>query len=514
MLTTNGHGIFAVFGFVIFFLQRTNAQSYLAIDWSQRTWGPDGLWNALTVNVDGLKNSTPIETQQVQVDLFPGSTWSTFIPYKVTCNPLQTLCDKGETWSPTYDRGTDPVIEQDFSMGIDYQPDSTDNTTNTHFAGHVLAKAITLGGQTVYQANLVSYGIGGSPTGRDIVTYPNGVEADPPLGLLALDTGPNDKSMEIHVANNATNSSAGYASAWIPAGYLYNQSIIPSYSYGLHIGSAAFDYPGSLYFGGYDKGRVIGPYTTYSSQNPALLDIEIGVETGGSPFSFQNKTGLLLSDSINQKINVEIVPHSPSLYLPPQTCEGLVKVLPIYFDQVSKYYLWNTSDPLYQEVISSPSYLSFIFPPAPGDLDNINIKIPFALLNLTLTSPIVSSPVQYFPCQPTIPNADNGVRYALGRAFLLSSAGTPIRTSDGLLKLPVQVTRTQEWALKARILQTTLPILTFTMAQRRITLLSHGQIIGHLFHRLLQHRTLQHLLRQTARPKANHIKPKAYPQPL
>lgn len=418
MLTTNGHGIFASLGFVVLFSHHTVAQSYLAIDWSQRTYGPDGPWNALSVKVGGLKNSTPIETQQVQVDLYPGSTWHTFLPYNVTCNPLKMLCDKGKTWSPTYDRGTDPVVEQDFSMGIDYQPDFTDVTSNTHYAGHILAQAITLGGQTVYQADLVSYGIGATPAGQNIVTYPNGVKTDPPLGLLALNTGTNNKVTELHVAHSAANVSAGYASAWIPAGYLYNQSIIPSYSYGLHIGSAAFNYSGSLYLGGYDKGRVIGPYTTYSSQGPTLLDIGIGVETGGSPFPFQNKTGLLSSDGIDQKINVEIVPHSPSLYLPPQTCEGLVKVLPIYFDQVTKYYLWNTSDPLYQEVISSPSYLSFVFPPAPGDLDNVTIKIPFALLNLTLSSPIVSSPVQYFPCQSTIPTSDDSIRYALGRAFM------------------------------------------------------------------------------------------------
>jgi hypothetical protein len=418
MLANKRNGIFANFGFVTFFIQRNVAQSYVAIDWSGRTYGPDGPWNALSVNVGGLRNSTPIATQQVQVDLYPGSISSTFLPYNVTCDPTKNLCDHGVTWSPTYDRGMDPVSEQDFSMGIDYQPSFDDNTTNTYFRGHLLDQAITLGGQTVYQANLVSYGIGALPAGQNVVTYPNGVKADPPLGLLALNAGTNDKSVETHVEHSATNVSAGYASAWIPAGYLHNQSVIPSYSYGLHIGSAALDYPGSLYLGGYDKGRLIGPYTTYSSQNPTLLDIEIGVETGGSPFSFQNKTGLLLSDGDNPKINVEIIPHSPSLYLPPQTCESLVKVLPVYFDQVTKYYLWNTSDPLYQEVVGSPAYLSFVFPPAPGALDNVNIKIPFALLNLTLTSPIVSSPVQYFPCQPTIPNSNTGIRFALGRAFL------------------------------------------------------------------------------------------------
>lgn len=410
MLEMDGHGIFVSFAFVAFFFQRTNAQSYLAIDWSERTYGPDGPWNALSVHVGGIQNSTPIATQQVQIDLYPGSSSETYLPYNVTCDSTKTLCDSGRTWSPTYDPGTDPVTGKGFEFD--------DKTSNTYFKGPTVGQAITLGGQTVYQANLVSFEIGATPLGQNIVTYPNGVKAYPPLGLLALDAGTMDKAYQTSVVRRTTSPSIDSSSVWIPGGYLYNQGVIPSYSWGLHMGSAALDYPGSLVLGGYDKGRLIGPYTTFGSQYPTLLDIGIGVETGGSPFAFQNKTGLLSSDNEDSRINVAIVPHSPSLYLPPHACEAITKDLPVYFDQVTKYYLWNTSDPLYQEVVSSPSYLSFVFPPASGDSDNVNIKIPFALLNLTLTSPIVSSPVQYFPCQPVEPNGTNGLRYALGRAFL------------------------------------------------------------------------------------------------
>lgn len=407
MLKINGYGVLACLASVTF-IQPTNAQSYLAIDWSERIYGPDGPWNAVSVHVGGMQNSTPIATQQVQIDLYPGSSSETYLPYNVTCN--STKCDSGRTWSPTYDPGTNPVTGSGFTFD--------DQTSKTYFSGPTVGQAITLGGQTVYQANLVSFEVGSTPLGQNIVTYPNGVKAYPPLGLLALDAGTMDKAFQTSVVRRTVESSADSASVWIPAGYLYNQGVIPSYSYGLHIGSAALNYPGSLLLGGYDKGRLIGPYTTFGSQYPTLLDIGIGVETGGSPFSFQNKTGLLSSDGDDSKINVVIVPHSPSLYLPLHACEAITKELPVYFDQVTKYYLWNTSDPLYQEVVSSPSYLSFVFPPAAGASDNVSIKIPFALLNLTLTSPIVSSPVQYFPCQPVEPNSTNGLRYTLGRAFL------------------------------------------------------------------------------------------------
>jgi hypothetical protein len=129
-------------------------------------------------------------------------------------------------------------------------------------------------------------------------------------------------------------------------------------------------------------------------------------------------------------LDEQTIPH----YLPLQTCKGLAKVLPIYFDQDTQYYLWNTSDSLYAQLITSPSYLGFVFPPAPGTSENVEIKVPFRLLNLTLTSPIVSSPVQYFPCQAPTRNANSGLQYALGRAFLKDAfVGWNTRTSVGWL---------------------------------------------------------------------------------
>lgn len=289
-----------------------DAQSFLPVDWSKTTYGPDGPWDAVSVKVGGMKNSTPIALQQVQVDLYPGSHWSTFIPRNSTCIYAGGNCDVGTTWSPDLRLGIDPVIEANITNAIAWQPDFTYNNTNTYLSGPVIAQAITLGGQTVYGADLVSYDIS-TDDGKNTITYPNEVVAPPEIGLLALNAGPNAKDVSQQFDNSDTNTTKGHSDVWIPAGYLYNQSVILSYSYGLHIGSAALNYPGSLFLGGYDKARVIGPYTTFGNQDPTLLDFAIGVETGGSPFSFQNRTGLLVSDSGNSKINVAIVLHSPDL---------------------------------------------------------------------------------------------------------------------------------------------------------------------------------------------------------
>jgi hypothetical protein len=402
-----------------------SAQQYLAVDWSKQIYGPDGPWNAVSVQVGGEKNETPIALQQVTVDLYPGSTWVTFIPTNVSCNSYGSVCGKGSSW----------ISDTDANAGeaffIEFEPEFDDSNSGIEFKSRIAPQAITLGGQTVYRADLVN--MGRNHNNKTHVTYPNGVKAFPQLGLLALNGGSNQRAMSQDFMRSPTNLTAGQFSVWVPAGSLYNQSVIPSYSYGLHFGSAALNYPGSLYLGGYDKGRVIGPYTTYSARNPVLMDITIGVEIGDSPLPFHNKTGLLEVDDADQ-VEVEIAPQAPSLYLPAQTCKGLARVLPIYYDEDTRYYLWNTSDALYAQLVTSPSYLGFVFPPAPGASENVEIKIPFRLLNLTLTSPIVTSPIQYFPCQAPTRDANSGLQYALGRAFLQGAfVGWNSKTNVGWL---------------------------------------------------------------------------------
>ncbi|TIA13178.1 hypothetical protein D6C80_06384 [Aureobasidium pullulans] len=266
-------------------IQYATAQQHLAIEWSKEIYGPDGPWYAVSVQVGGVENETPIALQQVTVDLYPGSTWTSFIPTNVSCNTYGSVCGKGSSWiSDTAANGG----EKFFSS---YEPGFDDTNSGAQFEGSIAPQAITLGGQTVYQADMVNFGRDSGD--KTYITYPNGVKAFPHLGVLALNAGPNQKAMAQDFPLSTTNSTPKYFSAWIPAGSLYSQSVIPSYSYGLHYGSAALNYSGSLYLGGYDKGRVIGPYTIYSSRNPALMDITIGVETGDSPLPFHNKTGLL-----------------------------------------------------------------------------------------------------------------------------------------------------------------------------------------------------------------------------
>jgi hypothetical protein len=244
-------------------------------------------------------------------------------------------------------------------------------------------------------------------------TLPSGNQVDLQLGFFSL--GAEDQQQQFTTGSSDVDDYA--INAWIMPGYFYNKSITDSYSFSLHIGSTAFDYPGSMYFGGYDKGRAIGPGTSWGDDNPPLQDIVLGVETGGSPWNFDSREGLLLSNtSAKGPLPVYPEPMVPALYLPKQTCDAIAKQLPVRFDS-SGYYLWDTSDDRYTAITTSAAYLGFVFPPGPGGTEDVTIKVPFQLLVLNLTSEASgqSGLTPYFPCTPYDSTDGN---YILGRAFL------------------------------------------------------------------------------------------------
>lgn len=371
------------------------AQHNLAVNWSSNTYGPDGPWNAITINVGGNQNSTDLESEQVSTDLLVGSYYASYIPSSSACRAYGPQCGNGGVWDPN----TNPIQQS--------PPNIWDAPSFINITGTIYPGAVTIGTaakqQTVYDVDLASID-------TFSVKYPNEVTAAPELGFFALNSGMDKETRALSDGKESDEP-------WIVAGSLYNQSIIPSYSYGLHIGSAALNYSGSLILGGYDKGRIIGPYTSYAGYMATLLDITLDVETGPSPFSFGNASKLL-TNVLGQpsSLSVKPDPMPPGLHLPAQTCSNLAQKLPVYYDSATNYYLWNTSDPSYEQIINSPAYVGFQFTPAAGDDANVTIRVPFKLLNLTLTSPVVTRPVQYFPCIPF--DRTPADQWRLGRAFL------------------------------------------------------------------------------------------------
>ena len=205
---------------------------------------------------------------------------------------------------------------------------------------------------------------------------------------------------------------------------LYTGGLTQSNSYGLHIGAAALGYTGSLIFGGYNRGRVIGPVITYDAHGSlSLIDVEIGVETGGSPFNFATQAGLMTipsSSGYTGSIPALVKPEYPYIYLNQQTIDNIVKYLPVTFDSTAGFYLWDTSNPSYKQIVNSPAYLAFVFPSLSGNTANIKIKVPFKLLNMTLEAAASGLPSDraYLPFMATDIGGNTGSDILFGRAFL------------------------------------------------------------------------------------------------
>lgn len=225
----------------------------------------------------------------------------------------------------------------------------------------------------------------------------------------------------------------------IPPGILQQlvkKKIIGSNSYSIHTLSALWKQPGSMIFGGYDMTRAIGDVGRWNSSNggphlPFLRDIVMGVEQGASPFInltvtpgshvsiWQDpdetaKAATRAEGGPDNSVFVFAEPALPYIYLPKGNCEAIAAHLPVTWREDLLLWVWNTQDPQYKKIVSSPGYLGFVI--ATPEAKNLTIKVPFPLLNLTLESPIVDTPTPYFPCRTQGDNTTTG--WALGRAFL------------------------------------------------------------------------------------------------
>lgn len=356
----------------------SEAASAFLVPWSEKKFGPDGPWQAVSITVGANDSSIPLASQNVTaLSVYPGGEWNSMTFGSAACSgdPGPT-CGEGGTWD---------FDESSNAQHIQWQTEWLDAPVGVNVEDvSIYPIGITIGDTTVYNAS-----VGNSDSVR--VLYPNGRTTGAPIGYLSLGA---EEEYQFF-----TLGTSGGIQAWLFPGYLYNTSVISSYSYGLHIGSASFDYPGSLMFGGYNKGRVIPPVAEFrDSANISLLDVNIGVAIGESPFNFTSKGNLLSGWSGN----ITIEPRSPYLTFPRSVCDTIVSNLPVVWDADLNYYIWNTQDSNYSRVVSSPAYLGFTFPvnSDASNSRNLTIKVPFSLLNLTLDKPIVDTPRQYFPCLP------------------------------------------------------------------------------------------------------------------
>ena len=371
------------------------------IYFSSRSYGPDGPWQAVNVGL-----GTPSQ----YIDLYPGGFWSS--------NILNTSVCGNTTMTPVCYGDKAGLLNSTASSTFAQYPET----------GGMINVSASSSNPGLVQAGLMGLGFD-SLTLND---YPQPVQVIPSFDMFIVTEGysrlPDGSEYALEVGSLALGApdvnqtfvrgdGTRINGTQLP-NYLHSVGQIPSSSYGLHIGSATMGIPGSLFVGGYDQSRVMGPVSSQPYNNNYLpidlLDISIGIAEGQSPFSFGTKSGYLAHNnaSIGAALQVQVDPTLPYLYLPQSSCDAIAADLPVKFDSRLGLYLWQTDDAMYSKIISSPSLLEFTFRLNSSISQNLTINLPFSLLNLTLTTPLVNQPTQYFPCRPFYGDA-----FYLGRAF-------------------------------------------------------------------------------------------------
>lgn len=380
-----------------------------AVVWSEKSYGPDGPWAAVTVQM-----GTPWQS----VDLLPGGSWMTNVLEKGICNGT-TKCaaeDAGlydyrasETWEHAGGTGKIDRLSMHDIVGAVHSVTMGD--ARWTFDNMQLQADDGGAGYTV-EIELQRFDM--LAISRAEQTLPDGSKYPLTIGKLALGAPEKNQSWQDGPTKPRFNGT-------LLTSAVFDQERTQSNSYSLHVGSPSMNLPGSLVLGGYHKERVLGSvsYQPYALDSLPidLLDISIGVAEGSSPFNFTKKSGILAdgdsSFAAGQQVTVDAT--QPYLYLPPTTCAALASHLPVKFQPKYGIYFWDTTNPQYEKIITSPSFLEFTFRESASVSTNITVKLPFALLNLTLSTPLINTPTPYFPC---FGGQDPTEKWSLGRAFL------------------------------------------------------------------------------------------------
>lgn len=377
------------------------ASPFSTFKWSDRTYGPDGPWYAVTVELGSKRQP---------IDLYPGDRWASTILLDNACDnkTISDVCyaERAGMFNSNRSTSNAPGFE---NLWVTSENFDTNKGTKLH---RVMGDSVVIG------ATEPTRNISFDAVSEAYTTYPNGKNYPVFVGTLALGA-----PRRYHIVE-------GWRFNMVAA-YLYHltagEAQLPSYSYGMHIGSVALDIPPSLILGGYDRNRVLGnvsrqPVAQDSGGTGALrikmTDITIGIAGGESPFEESSYDKLLQRDGdsdpqSSQALEADLEPVKPYLYLPKTTCDNIAARLPVTFDAGLGLYFWDTKDPQYDRIVSSAAYLGFQFYGNNSNTKKLEVKVPFSLLSLTLQEPLVEKNTSYFPCFPT-----DSEPVILGRAFL------------------------------------------------------------------------------------------------
>ncbi|KAI7093795.1 hypothetical protein KC365_g14087 [Hortaea werneckii] len=387
--------------------------------------GPDGPWWYILQAVDWPSKPMKMIPTQAEISM---------IVNKSACDSHDNCPSSDDLWEPTSDTWRHNNGSEKASADV-----------GASAAGPEASELLGLEGSGQYIMNRMTIYRGANATGDTrinnldksaiilsnnySITYPGGASYTLSTGFFSL------SSLSENITWTAQNGKSMTAMKILPRAY--HNGFIPSESYSLHVGSVFPNVTGSLILGGYDKSRCLSEPLVTQGDSFTLTDIGLNVSSGDSVFKglpSGSQNGLLRSSgSSATAMSVGVGSGFPYLYLPRSTCDAIAGYLPVTYNEDFDLYFWNTDDEAFEQIVTSPHHLTFTF--SDNNLEPRTIKVPFALLNLTLDQPLTESPTPYFPCRPT-KVSEGGMEPRLGRAFLQAAFMAKVENTKFLAQAP------------------------------------------------------------------------------
>ena len=262
-----------------------SASAPYQVTWNTiRSYGPDGPWPVVTIQVGSDAKNNWLDT----VDLHPGGINQYIILTKQFCNG-KTASQWPAAAAGLYDvKALQSAINMTTKIGAPAMVWQWGSEAAQNLSGSAswIVDSVALEGEN---GGAQAYVVGKCSiiaVDEWMIELPNGTKYSSQVRTLSLEaTGTQAFSNVPNYGEVDGNNVPIFGT---------NNGDIPSGSFGLHYGSVPLNQVGSLIFGGYDQSRVLGDAAAFefvggNNQVVAgLLDIQIKVETGGTPFNISS----------------------------------------------------------------------------------------------------------------------------------------------------------------------------------------------------------------------------------
>lgn len=161
---------------------------------------------------------------------------------------------------------------------------------------------------------------------------------------------------------------------------------------------------GSLVLGGYDQSKFEPTNLTIPFSADVSRDLLVGVQS--------IRTGDTVLDSSAGGFYALIDSTVPYLYLPESMCTAFENEFGLVYDNDTEFYLVN--DTLHESLLSQNKSITFILGESTTGGQTVEVTLPYAAFDLTISFPYVANTTSYFPLK----RGANETQYTLGRTFL------------------------------------------------------------------------------------------------